>query len=181
MPMLADCIVYLTIVDSRDVKIGWQTKRAHALLTLQELFEPVQVDKALHSYFRSWHRICRITHRPSFSVSSMPHLALVAMIMLGTMYAPCEENRKKATTVLDYAEDYIFAHEPSPPHPSQDDANRVDTVKSCFLEASFLMIVTQYWTGDSESKRRVSTLRFDRTAEVKPDSQCRQIRQLTEL
>lgn len=141
--------------------------RFRSLVTLQHLLSPRQAHRAISRYFESWHRICRIIHRPSFSVDSTPDCMLVAVVMLGAMYLPNEEDRKKALSVIDYVEDYVFAKEPSPLDGTAVIGTCLDDDAGLhFLQASFLVVVTQYWTGTERSKRRVSTYRFDRVLEV---------------
>lgn len=145
--------------------------RCRSLVTLQHLLSPGQAHRSISRYFESWHRICRIIHRPTFSVESTPDVVLVAVLMLGAMYLTNEEDRKKALSVIDYVEDYIFTQEPPP----LEDVARTGTsldedADFHFLQASFLVVVTQYWTGTECSKRRVSTTRFDRVLEVMAQS-----------
>lgn len=87
--------------------------------------------------------------------------------MLGAMYLPNEDDRKKTLGVIDFVEDYIFSQEPSPyDGVAQIDADVDETPEFHFLQAAFLLVVTQYWTGSERSRRRVSTVRFERVIQV---------------
>jgi hypothetical protein len=139
-----------------------------ALTTLQHLLSPAQAHRALSRYFESWHRICRIIHRPTFTSDTAPDVVLIAVIILGAMYLPNEEDRKRTLSVIDFVEEYIFSQEPfSSDAAAQNIANVDDNPSFYFLQAAFLIVVTQYWTGSERSRRRVSKVRFDRVIEVR--------------
>jgi hypothetical protein len=139
----------------------------NALATLQHLLSPAQAHRALSRYFESWHRICRIIHRPTFTIDTAPNVVLIAVIILGAMYLPSEEDRKRTLSVIDFVEDYIFSQEPSSSDAAAQNVSNVDDDPSFyFLQAAFLVVVTQYWTGSERSRRRVSKARFDRVIEV---------------
>lgn len=138
------------------------------LTTLQHLLSPAQAHRALSRYFESWHRICRIIHRPTFTVDTAPDVVLIAVIILGAMYLPSEEDRKRTLSVIDFVEEYIFSQEPSSSDEAAQDIANVDvSLNFYFLQAAFLIVVTQYWTGSERSRRRVSKVRFDRVIEVR--------------
>jgi hypothetical protein len=141
---------------------------SNGLTTLQHLLSPAQAHRALSRYFESWHRICRIIHRPTFTVDTAPDVVLIAVIILGAMYLPNEEDRKRTLKVIDFVEDYIFSREPSSSDVGAQNVADVDDNPSFyFLQAAFLIVVTQYWTGSERSRRRVSKIRFDRVIEVR--------------
>lgn len=142
--------------------------RFKVLNTLKHLLAPAQAHRALSRYFESWHRICRIIHRPTFTADTAPDVVLVAVLILGAMYLSNEEDREKTLSVIDFVEDYIFSQEPSPLDASaQTDTDGDDNPSFHFLQAAFLIVVTQYWTGSDCSRRRVSKGRFDRVIEVR--------------
>ena len=141
--------------------------RLNGMSTLQYLLSPTQAHRALTRYFESWHRICRIIHQPTFTADTAPDVVLMAILILGAMYLPDEEDRKKTLSVIDFVEDYIFSEEPSPLGVLTQAGTNVDSgPKFHFLQAAFLIVVTQYWTGSECSRRRVSTTRFNRVIEV---------------
>lgn len=141
--------------------------------TLRHLLSPAQAHRALSRYFESWHRICRIIHRPTFTANTAPDVVLVAALMLGAMYLPNEDDRKKTLGVIDLVEDYIFSHDPSPYDAvAQSDSDVDDNPEFHFLQAAFLLVVTQYWTGSDRSRRRVSTVRFERVIQVNSRLRC---------
>jgi hypothetical protein len=145
-----------------------EADRPHCLTTLQHLLSPTQAHRAISRYFESWHRICRIIHRPTFIADTAPDVILVAVLTLGAMYLPNDEDRKRTLSVIDFVEDYIFSQEPSTLDVvAQTDTNNDDNPSFHFLQAAFLIVVTQYWTGSERSRRRVSKVRFDRVIEVK--------------
>jgi hypothetical protein len=95
-------------------------------------------------------------------------VVLIAVIILGAMYLPNEEDRKRTLSVIDFVEEYIFSQEPfSSDAAAQNIANVDDNPSFYFLQAAFLIVVTQYWTGSERSRRRVSKVRFDRVIEVR--------------
>jgi hypothetical protein len=142
--------------------------RFKVLNTLEHLLAPAQAHQALSRYFESWHRICRIIHRPTFTADTAPDVVLVAVLILGAMYLSNEEDREKTLSVIDFVEDYIFSQEPSPLDAfAQTDTDGDDNPRFHFLQAAFLIVVTQYWTGSDCSRRRVSKGRFDRVIEVR--------------
>jgi len=135
---------------------------------LQYLLTPAQAHRAISRYFESWHRICRIIHRPTFTADTAPDVILVAVLTLGAMYLPNDEDRKRTLSVIDLIEDYIFSQEPSTlDFVTQTDTNVDDNLTFHFMQAAFLIVVTQYWTGSECSRQRVSKVRFDRVIEVK--------------
>lgn len=135
--------------------------------TLQYLLSPAQAHRAISRYFESWHRICRIIHRPAFTADTAPDVILVAVLILGAMYLPNDEDRKKTLSVIDLVEEYIFSQEPSTLDiDAQTDTDFDDNPNFHFLQAAFLIVVTQYWTGSERARRRVSKVRFDRVIEV---------------
>lgn len=146
----------------------------NALNTLRYLFSPAQAIQSLMLYFDTWHRNCRIIHRPSFSTQSTSDELLISMIMLGAMYNPREEERERAAGVIDIVDEYI-CHQLTQ---SLDDlletiteANNMsalgaDIHRFHLLQASFLVVVTQYWTGSIESKRKAATAHFDVVTKV---------------
>lgn len=138
------------------------------LTTLQHLLSPAQAHRALSRYFESWHRICRIVHRPTFTADTAPDVSLIAVLMLGAMYLPNKEDRKKTLSVIDLVEEYIFSQEAlASDGLLQASTNVDDNAAFQFLQAAFLIVVTQYWTGSESSRRRVSTARFDRVIQVR--------------
>ena len=142
--------------------------RFKVLNTLKHLLAPAQAHRALSRYFESWHRICRIIHRPTFTADTAPDVVLIAVLMLGAMYLSNEKDREKTLSVIDFVEDYIFSQEPSPLDAvAQTDTDVDDNPRFHFLQAAFLIVVTQYWTGSDCSRRRVSKVRFDRVIEVR--------------
>ena len=144
------------------------TEQVHRLATLQHLLSPAQAHRALSRYFESWHRICRVIHRPTFTVDTAPNVVLIAVLILGAMYLPNEEDRKKTLSIIDLVEDYVFLQEPSPADvATKTDSNVDHGSRFHFLQAAFLVAVTQYWTGTEHSRRRVSAVRFDRVIEVR--------------
>jgi hypothetical protein len=156
------------ILEARSKAGMAETDHFNSLTTLQHLLSPAQAHRALSRYFESWHRICRIIHRPTFIVDSTPDVVLIAVIILGAMYLPSEEDRKRTLSVIDFVEDYIFSQEPSSSDAAaQDVANVDDNPSFYFLQAAFLIVVTQYWTGSECSRRRVSRVCFDRVIEVR--------------
>jgi hypothetical protein len=143
----------------------------NGMSTLQYLLSPAQAHRALTRYFESWHRICRIVHRPTFTVDTAPDVVLIAVLILGAMYLPDEEDRKKTLSVIDFVEDYIFSEEPFSLGMAEQTGMRVDDSPGFhFLQAAFLIVVTQYWTGSESSRRRVSRARFDCVIEVESRS-----------
>lgn len=141
--------------------------RFKVLTILNHLLAPAQAHRALSRYFESWHRICRIIHRPTFTADTAPDVVLIAVLVLGAMYSSNEEDREKTLSVIDFVEDYIFSQEPSPLDAvAQTDTNFDDNPRFHFLQAAFLIVVTQYWTGSDCSRRRVSKVRFHRVIEV---------------
>lgn len=142
--------------------------RSKALTTLKHLLSPAQAHKALSRYFESWHRICGIIHRPTFTVDTTPDVVLAAALVLGSMYLSNEEDREKTLSIIDFVEDFIFSQEPSLLDAvAQTDTDVDDDPRFHFLQAAFLIVVTQYWTGNDCSRRRVSKIRFDRVIEVR--------------
>lgn len=141
--------------------------RSKALIALKHLLSPAQAHRALSRYFESWHRICGIIHRPTFTVDTTPDVVLAAVLVLGSMYLSNEEDREKTLSIIDFVEDFIFSQEPSLLNAvAQTDTDVDDDPRFHFLQAAFLIVVTQYWTGSDCSRRRVSKVRFDRVLEV---------------
>lgn len=146
-----------------------EDERRSILMILQHLLSPAQAHRFVSRYFETWHPICSIIHRPTFAVESAPDSIILAILMLGAMYSPNDEDRKNALSVIDYVEDYVFSQDVS-------DANGVarpgtslnNDAEFNFLQASFLLVVAQYWSGPESSRRRVSTFRFSRVLEVSP-------------
>ena len=69
--------------------------------------------------------------------------------------------------VIDLVEEYIFSQEPSTLDiDAETDTDFDDNPNFHFLQAAFLIVVTQYWTGSERARRRVSKVRFDRVIEV---------------
>jgi hypothetical protein len=144
-----------------------EADRPNGMSTLQHLLSPAQAHRALTRYFESWHRICRIIHRPTFRTDTAPDIVLIAVLILGAMYLPEEEDRKRTLSVIDFVEDYIFSQEPSLVGLVGQTGTDVDDSSGFhFLQASFLIVVTQCWTGSECSRRRVSRARFDSVIEV---------------
>ncbi|KAL2206882.1 hypothetical protein CC79DRAFT_1370280 [Sarocladium strictum] len=141
-----------------------------ALTTLRYLFKPAQANQSLMLYFDTWHRNCRIIHRPSFSTKSTSDELLISMIMLGAMYNPNEEERERAAGVIDVVDEYI-CHQLTESlnnlstrkddAPDKISASGADMQMLHILQASFLVVVTQYWTGSMGSKRKAATAHFD--------------------
>lgn len=145
-----------------------EADRLNRLTMLQHLLSPAQAHRAISRYFESWHRICRIIHRPTFTADTAPDVILVAVLTLGAMYLPNDEDRKRTLEVIDLVEGYIFSQEPPTlVVAAQTDTDIDDNPNFHFLQAAFLVVVTQYWTGSERSRQRVSKIRFDRVIEVR--------------
>lgn len=146
-----------------------EEERRSSLLTLQHLLSPAQAHRFVSRYFETWHPICSIIHRPSFAVESAPDSIILAILMLGAVYSPNDEDRRIALSVIDYVEDYIFSHDFSNSNGVARPGTSLDNdAELHFLQASFLLVVAQYWSGSESSRRRVSTSRFERVLEVSP-------------
>lgn len=60
-------------------------QRLNVQATVDDLLTPSRVQRFLGYYWNSWHRNCRIVHRPSFDSSATYEPLLVAIISVGAM------------------------------------------------------------------------------------------------
>lgn len=164
----------MQVVGGNDLSVR---KKQDIQQSLHHLLHPSQVNQSLALYFDGWHQICRIIHRPTFSIKNISDALLIAMVFLGAMYNPSRQDREQAAEVMDYAETFVFAQLHNTQQcgsilsgTQRDSIALANEENHCFhaLQAAFLMVVTQYWTGSIESKQRVATIQFDKVVKVQP-------------
>ena len=141
--------------------------RVQIQLRLEHIFLPARIARSIKLYFDGWHQNCRIIHQPSFSAADCEPALLVAMILLGAMYHPRDQERSMASSVIEHVEGYVFSALDAVWGESAGTASLSDDdTHTRLVQAAFLMVVTQFWTGSAEAKQRASGARFDRIASV---------------
>ncbi|KAF7587891.1 hypothetical protein BBP40_006597 [Aspergillus hancockii] len=142
---------------------------------LSFLLAPARMRKFMLLYFKYWHPNCPMIHLPSFDPRNVSLSLLTSVCFIGAMYS---ENRKElsiAKRLVDFAELFVFSNgifscENEITSVFYGTRN-VDDEPSCWvqfqnLQAAFLMVICQYWSGSLTSRNRAMENRFGEVIKV---------------
>lgn len=145
---------------------------------LNYLFVPSKIEKFINCYFESWHPHCPIVHRPSFNIERAPIPLLISMTLMGAMCSQKDLEVSSARVVLNLAELFLYGLEDiseefeiqqmlkfsTTSSQSRHPVTTYETFKN--LQACYLMVVIQTWTGNALARKRVIETRFSTVIKV---------------
>ncbi|KAK6380286.1 hypothetical protein LTS17_005475 [Exophiala oligosperma] len=150
---------------------------------LNFLLTPERIPKFISMYFRNWHLNCPMLHKPSFDPAKAQTSLVISIIFVGAMYSKDQSERMAAKKLVDVAELVVFDSEifsfeseiikfiqesSSTPAPSETTEPAADPEWNRFQEvqAGFLMVIAQYWSGARVPKRRALETRLGEVIKV---------------
>lgn len=144
---------------------------------LNFIFSPSRIVRFVNDAFENWHPNCPILHTPSFSIDTSPLPLLTVVSVMGALYSKDEAEVNSARIILDLVEYYIFSLD------DLTDENEIrqmiqsgQLLQSPFslqnLQAAYIMVVLQFWTGSLVSKKRALESRFNTVVKVKNPISC---------
>lgn len=140
-----------------------------------------KIPKFVSMYFRNWHLNCPILHRPSFDPAKVPLRLLLSVVFIGAIYSKDQTERLAAKRLLDVAELVVFDSDifsfemgiirsiqgdnlESAAGATRSDQDWVDFQE---LQAGYLMVIAQYWSGPLIPKRRAMESRMGEVIKVR--------------
>ncbi|KAH7317829.1 putative C2H2 finger domain protein [Rhexocercosporidium sp. MPI-PUGE-AT-0058] len=146
-------------------------EQAHISQNLSFLFTPSKIEKFVGLYFKFWHPHCPIVHQPTFTIDTAPIPLLASVVLMGTMYSQDNTEVSTAKLVLDLVELYVFSQEDLTdeyeirhmlrvPSSSAPGYIELGVLAFQYLQAAYLMVCIQFWTGSMISKKRATDTRF---------------------
>ena len=136
------------------------------------LFSGNNVSVLISQYFATFHHACPIMHEASFDRHNVPFRLLMIMSLLGAMYLKNRRKKVAARQLLDVAElimfdTEIFSMEAQIKKHIGADVQHTAVAEQEYtwlefqeLQASYLMVEAQYWSGSRSSRRRAVESRF---------------------
>lgn len=131
-----------------------------------------EVASLIDLFFQHYHRHCPIVHKPSFNPTTKPLPLVLALIALGSLYAPDKARVERMRQLLDVIELYIFnvpgLREEFTYSFDLSKAQDEDTLYAQFetMQGAYLLVVAQYFSGNLAAKRRARRQRFTRVLDV---------------
>lgn len=131
-----------------------------------QLLTHTELDYCVNLFFANYHRHCPILHRPSFCATMVPIPLLLSTAALGAMYAPDPTKVAWMKSLFDVMEAYIFAlpglRDETMGGFMLTDAPDEETLNYRFqiFQGAYLMIVTQFFSGNLAGRRRARRQRF---------------------
>ncbi|POS86194.1 hypothetical protein EPUL_003298, partial [Erysiphe pulchra] len=138
---------------------------------LNYLFTPSKIIRFVNEAFESWHPNYPIIHIPSFSIETASIPLLIVITVMGALYSRNETEVNSARSILDLVEYYIFSLDDlTDEHEIRQIMMSGNLHESPFclssLQAAYIMVVLQFWTGSSVSKKRTIESRFTNVTRV---------------
>lgn len=132
-----------------------------------------EIQTCVDLFFQKYHRHCPIIHTPSFNPARAPLPLLLSVMALGAMYSPELPRVQRMRNVLDIIEYYVFRL-PGIKISYGDDfdlskAADAETLQYQFeiFQGAYLMVITQYFSGNFEARRRARRYRIARVFQVR--------------
>ncbi|RKF57008.1 C2H2 finger domain protein [Golovinomyces cichoracearum] len=132
---------------------------------LNFIFTPSKFTRFVHDAFEQWHPNCPILHIPSFSIETAPLPLLTVITVMGALYSKNDAEVNSARSILDLVEYYIFSLDDlTDEHEIRQMMQSGNIIESVFslpnLQAAYIMVVLQFWTGSTISRKRAIESRF---------------------
>jgi len=131
-----------------------------------------EVESCVSLYFQYYHRHCPIVHVPTFNAMIVAPPLLMSMVALGGMYSKDPTKLTWVRALLDLMESYIF----TTPGLRRDAEETVDLSVAHdermaqyqyeIFQGAYLLIVTQYFSGNHAARRRQRRHRFSKVLTV---------------
>jgi hypothetical protein len=142
---------------------------------LSFLLAPARMRKFMSLYFKYWQPNCPMIHVPSFDPRTVSLSLLTSVCFTGAMYSENKKELSIAKRLVDFAELFVFSNgifscENEITSVFYGTRN-VDDEPSCWvqfqnLQAAFLMVICQYWSGSLTSRNRAMENRFGEVIKV---------------
>lgn len=141
---------------------------------LTRLLTTARIRKFIALYFKNWQPSCPMIHVPSFDPETVPLPLLAAVVFMGAIYSHDLREVYMAKRVIDFAELYIFStpvfsaeHEVvSTFLGGRDGDEENDWIKFQNFQAGFIIILVQFWSGNTASRMRAMEGRFSLIVKV---------------
>lgn len=137
-----------------------------------ELITHYEIEACVNLYFHFYHRHCPILHRPSFDPISVPLPLLLSVMALGGMYYRDHTKLCWMRQLLDVMEVYIHGlpglkdeYQGSIKLSQTDDSDRTQHQFEV-LQGAYLMVVVQFFSGNTTARKRAREQRFTRVLTV---------------
>lgn len=138
---------------------------------LNYIFTPSKIIRFVNEAFSNWLPNYPIIHMPSFGIETafLPLLAVITV--MGALYSRDEVEVNSARSILDLVEYYIFSLDDlTDEHEIRQIMQSGNLEESPFslssLQAAYIMVVLQFWTGSAVSKKRTIESRFTNVTRV---------------
>ncbi|KAE8384113.1 fungal-specific transcription factor domain-containing protein [Aspergillus alliaceus] len=142
---------------------------------LNFLLTPIRMRKYMALYFKYWQPNCPMIHVPTFDPRTVSLSLLTSICFLGAKYTEDKIELDAAQRLVDFAELFVFSNGifscENEIGSMYCGAQNVDDEPSCWvqfqnLQAAFLMVVCQYWSGSRASRNRAMENRFGEVVKV---------------
>ncbi|KAI1000431.1 hypothetical protein K3495_g7762 [Podosphaera aphanis] len=138
---------------------------------LEFLFTPSKITRFVQNAFQLWHPNCPIIYLPSFCIETAPLPLLTVITIMGALYSKDDAEVNAARIILDLVEYYIFSLDDLTDEQEIRQMMRTgNIIESPFvfqnLQAAYIMVVLQFWTGNSISKKRAIESRFGNVVKI---------------
>ncbi|KAK6821419.1 hypothetical protein RU639_007918 [Aspergillus parasiticus] len=142
---------------------------------LNFLLTPTRMRKYMALYFKYWQPNCPMIHVPTFDPRTVSLSLLTSVCFMGAKYTEDKRELDAAQRLVDFAELFVFSsgilsgeNEISSTYYG---VQNVDDDPSCWvqfqnLQAAFLMVICQYWSGSRTSRNRAMENRFSEVIKV---------------
>lgn len=142
---------------------------------LSFLLTPARIDKFVRMYLEYWQPSCAMVHFASLNVNTVALPLLAALVFMGATYTTDEQERHAAKQVVDFVELYIFSSETFSPENEvalafcgrrMFDGGNNDWIQFQNLQAGFIIVIAQYWSGSPAARNRAMENRFSEVIKV---------------
>ncbi|GLA93318.1 hypothetical protein AtubIFM57143_010668 [Aspergillus tubingensis] len=142
---------------------------------LSFLLTPARIDKFVRMYLEYWQPSCAMVHLASLNVNTVALPLLAALVFMGATYTTDEQEKHAAKQVMDFVELYIFSSETFSPENEvalafsgrrMFDGGNNDWIQFQNLQAGFIMVIAQYWSGSPTARNRAMENRFSEVIKV---------------
>ncbi|KNG87457.1 C2H2 finger domain protein (Zms1) [Aspergillus nomiae NRRL 13137] len=142
---------------------------------LNFLLTPTRMRKYMALYFKYWQPNCPMIHVPTFDPKTVSLSLLTSVCFMGAKYTEDKRELDAAQRLVDFAELFVFS---SGIFSSENEISstyygvqNADVDPNCWvqfqnLQAAFLMVICQYWSGSRTSRNRAMENRFSEVIKV---------------
>ncbi|KAJ5787619.1 transcriptional regulator family: Fungal Specific TF [Penicillium paradoxum] len=141
---------------------------------LHFLLTTARIRKFITLYFKYWQPSCAMLEN-SFDPETIPPSLLAAVSFMGAIYSTDTREAELAKRVLDFAELFVFSNEVFLAEsemcivfsgdPCRDE-EPTDWARFQNLQAGFIMVIVQYWSGNHIARNRAIENRFGEIVKV---------------